>query len=96
MTATHHPRPFHRPSSSGRSGRPRRRGTGARDLLDGVVAAAMAVLALVALVLALILIGSWVGRAVAGHALTSVSSSGVVPSGVVDRPVSYLHGMMGA
>jgi hypothetical protein len=73
-----------------------RRGSGARDLLDGVVAAAMAVLALVALVLALVLVGSWVGRAVAGHGLTSVSSSDVAPSGVANRPVSYPHGMMGA
>jgi hypothetical protein len=68
-----------------------RRGSGARDLLDGVVAAAMAVLALVALVLALVLVGSWVGRAVAGHGLTSVTSTAVV-----ERPVSPPHGMMGA
>ncbi|MGC5167912.1 hypothetical protein [Luteimicrobium sp. DT211] len=73
-----------------------RRGSGARDLLDGLVAAAMAVLALVALVLALILVGTWVGRAVTGHGLTSVSSSGAGYSTVVDRPVSYAHGMMGA
>jgi len=68
-----------------------RRGSGARDLLDGVVAAAMAVLALVALVLALILVGSWVGRAVAGHGLTNVTSTPVV-----ERPMSQPHGMMGA
>jgi len=96
MAATHHLHPFHRTAPSARAGHPRRRGTGARDLLDGVVAAAMAVLALVALVLALVLVGSWVGRAVAGHGLTSVSSSGAVSSDVVDRPVSHVHGMMGA
>ncbi|GMA25292.1 hypothetical protein GCM10025864_30510 [Luteimicrobium album] len=95
MAATHL-HPFHRSPARGGAGRSRRRGTGARDLLDGVVAAAMAVLALVALVLALVLVGSWVGRAVAGHGLTSVSSSGVAPAGVVDRPVSDPHGMMGA
>jgi len=93
MAATHL-HPFHRSPARGRTGRSRRRGTGARDLLDGVVAAAMAVLALVALVLALVLVGSWVGRAVAGHGLTSVASS-VLPSGA-DRPVSHPHGMMGA
>jgi hypothetical protein len=93
MAATHL-HPFHRSPARGSSERSRR-GSGARDLLDGVVAAAMAVLALVALVLALVLVGSWVGRAVAGHGLTSVSS-GTVPSSVVDRPVSGPHGMMGA
>jgi len=91
MAATHHLHPFHRSSARGGAGSSHPRGTGARDLLDGVVAAAMAVVALVALVLALVLVGSWVGRAVAGHGLTSVSSTSVL-----ERPVSPAHGMMGA